>query len=60
MSLEAPRRIFARQPRRHWLRGIARVLAVLAMMVIGAGGGVLLAAGLTGAPAPARQAAIQR
>jgi hypothetical protein len=33
---------------------------VLAMMVLGAGGGALLAAGLTGAPGPARQAAIQR
>ncbi len=60
MSLAAPRRIFARPPRRPLLRGLARLGAALAMTMLGAGGGALLAASLGGPSSASQLVAIQR
>jgi len=60
VSLAAPRRIFAKQPRRPLVRGLARLGAALAVMMLGAGGGALLAASLGGPSSASQQVAVQR
>ncbi len=60
MSLAAPRRIFARQPRRPVIRILTRLGAALAMTMLGAGGGALLAASLGGTNSIGQQVTVQR
>jgi hypothetical protein len=58
VSLETPKRIFARQPRRSRWRGALRAAALLVMIIMG--GGVLLAANLQADPSAQRQASALR